>query len=131
MSISRFLSQGDTSSQLVTLLCRYDHISYLILNAGTATYSHFDYLLYSYDIMRYPTLTVTHPRANIQKIGALSEDNLGYTWQCNVFGHYCVVRLILNSHPCSITDLRRRNTSTNRSSTFPLPVESSLGGPLG
>ena len=85
-------------SQLIISLYRYDHISHLVLNAGTATYSHFDYLLYSYDIVRYPTLTVTHPRANIQKAGILSEDNLGYAWQCNVFGHYCVVRLRFHSH---------------------------------
>nr|VWO98099.1 Uncharacterized protein [Ganoderma boninense] len=74
------------------LLHRYTNISHLVLNAGTATYSHFDYLLYQYDLMRYPTLTVTHPRANIQKTGVLSKDNLGYAWQCNVFGHYCVYR---------------------------------------
>ena len=97
MSIPLSLLRWGTMSELPILLSRYTSISHLILNAGTATYSHFDYLLYSYDIARYPTLTVVHPRANIQKTGVLSRDNLGYTWQCDAFGHYCVVRLALYS----------------------------------
>ncbi len=89
VSLTRF-----PAKRLTMLRRRYEYISHLILNAGTATYSHLDTRVQLYDMFVRPFFASTHPRSNIQKNGVLSADNLGYVWQCNVFGHYCVVRLM-------------------------------------
>jgi 3-keto steroid reductase len=36
---------------------------------------------------------VTIPEYNIQRRAMMSDDGLGWVWQCNVFGHYILVRL--------------------------------------
>ncbi|KAI0820494.1 hypothetical protein BC628DRAFT_1422829 [Trametes gibbosa] len=85
---------------------KYEYISHLILNAGTATYSHFDILGFLYDVLQHPIHTVEHPRRNIQVNGVLSNDNLGYTWQCNVFGHYVLYRSV---QPLLLACVRKTN----------------------
>ena len=35
---------------------------------------------------------VVHPSYIVQRKGVMSDDGLGWTWQCNVFGHYILVR---------------------------------------
>lgn len=70
---------------------RYEYISHLVFNAGTATYSHFDILNFVFDLLVYFLDIIHHPRSNIQVNGVLSKDNLGYAWQCNAFGHYVLV----------------------------------------
>ncbi|KAI0260540.1 3-keto sterol reductase [Gloeopeniophorella convolvens] len=37
---------------------------------------------------------VTYPKYNIQDVGVLSDDGLGWAWQCNVFGHYVLCRAL-------------------------------------
>ncbi|PIL26432.1 hypothetical protein GSI_12190 [Ganoderma sinense ZZ0214-1] len=71
---------------------KYEYLSHLIFNAGTATYSHLDLLGFTLDFLRFPIHAIQHPRRNIQVNGVLSKDNLGYTWQCNIFGHYVLYR---------------------------------------
>ena len=34
---------------------------------------------------------VTNPQYNVQRREVVSDDGLGWTWQCNVFGHYILV----------------------------------------
>jgi hypothetical protein len=34
---------------------------------------------------------VTDPQYNVQRRAVMSDDGLGWTWQCNVFGHYILV----------------------------------------
>ena len=36
---------------------------------------------------------VTEPAFYLQRVGLMSDDGLGWAWQCNVFGHYILVRL--------------------------------------
>ncbi|KAI0351190.1 hypothetical protein OH77DRAFT_1429985 [Trametes cingulata] len=73
---------------------KYEYISHLIFNAGTATYSHLDILGFIWDLLTHPIDAIEHPRRNMQINGVLSKDNLGYTWQCNVFGHYVLYRSV-------------------------------------
>ncbi|OSD03881.1 hypothetical protein PYCCODRAFT_1434279 [Trametes coccinea BRFM310] len=73
---------------------KYEHISHLIFNAGTATFSHLDIPGFLYDLFTHPIHAVEHPRRNIQVNGVLTGDGLGYTWQCNVFGHYVLYRSV-------------------------------------
>ena len=35
---------------------------------------------------------VVCPSYTVQRKGVMSDDGLGWTWQCNVFGHYILVR---------------------------------------
>ncbi|KAI0632626.1 hypothetical protein C8Q77DRAFT_1218157 [Trametes polyzona] len=73
---------------------KYEYITHLIFNAGTATYSHLDILGFVYDLFTHPIDAIEHPRRNMQVNGVLSKDNLGFTWQCNVFGHYVLYRSV-------------------------------------
>ncbi|CDO76590.1 hypothetical protein BN946_scf184868.g4 [Trametes cinnabarina] len=84
-SVKSVLDFGKAISQ------KYEHISHLIFNAGTATYSHLDIPGFLYDLFTHPIHAVEHPRRNIQLNGVLSDDGLGFTWQCNVFGHYVLL----------------------------------------
>ena len=34
---------------------------------------------------------LTNPQYNVQRRAVMSDDGLGWTWQCNVFGHYILV----------------------------------------
>ena len=43
----------------------------------------------------------------IQREGVLSDDGLGWTWQCNVFGHYILVRTLRISYVQGIDDSPR------------------------
>ncbi|KZT05141.1 uncharacterized protein LAESUDRAFT_702717 [Laetiporus sulphureus 93-53] len=70
----------------------YPYVSHLICNAGLATYSHLDFGVFFRQAFASPTAAVRNPAFNIQKAGVLSKDNLGYVWQCNVFGHYVLFR---------------------------------------
>ena len=84
------IGRGDGASRYC-VSPRYEYISHLIFNAGTATYSHFAIPGFVLDLLTTPILGLTFPRRNIQVNGVLSKDNLGYAWQCNVFGHYMLV----------------------------------------
>ncbi|KAI0944207.1 hypothetical protein AcW1_001966 [Taiwanofungus camphoratus] len=80
---------------------KYPYISHLICNAGVATYSHIDYLIFFRQCLESPLLAVRHPAFNVQTNGAISKDNLGFVWQCNVFGHYVLVCPIFSRPPAS------------------------------
>ena len=84
--------------QLTTISnLKYEYISHLILNAGTATFSHLDKVRFIVDLARYPMFGARNPRANIQVSGVMSQDKLGYVFQCNVFGHYVLVSTLLRN----------------------------------
>ncbi|KAI0776581.1 hypothetical protein BD413DRAFT_644898 [Trametes elegans] len=87
-SVKSVLDFGKAVSQ------KYEFISHLIFNAGAVTYSHFDILGFIYDLLTHPIHAVEHPRRNIQNNGVYTKDGLGYTWQCNVFGHYVLYRSV-------------------------------------
>lgn len=40
---------------------------------------------------------VTTPKYFLQRVGDVSQDGLGLVWQCNVFGHYVLVRALTNA----------------------------------
>ncbi|TFY61320.1 hypothetical protein EVJ58_g4575 [Rhodofomes roseus] len=71
---------------------KYPYISHIICNAGLATYSHLNFLVFFKQCYESPLKAVKHPMFNVQKAGVLSADNLGMVWQCNIFGHYVLFR---------------------------------------
>ncbi|GBE87210.1 hypothetical protein BKA93DRAFT_769753 [Sparassis latifolia] len=72
----------------------YPYISHLICNAGLATYSHVDFLVFLEQFLQSPRRAVESPRCNVQKSGVMSKDGLGFVWQCNIFGHYVLFRTL-------------------------------------
>lgn len=76
---------------------RYPYVSHLVCNAGVAPFSGISWTLYLQQFWRdmlelNPLGVMTDPTYNVQRRGVMSDDGLGWTWQCNVFGHYILVR---------------------------------------
>lgn len=75
--------------QLIPL--RYPYISHLICNAGVASFSGIEWPAALKQLAKEPINAVTAPLYYRQHQGEISADGLGWVWQCNVFGHYCLV----------------------------------------
>jgi len=73
-------------------MCRYSYVSHLICNAGVAAFSHISWGRFFKQLATAPMQSVEHPCYNMQMKGVRSKDGLGWTWQCNVFGHYVLFR---------------------------------------
>ena len=76
------------------LRARYPYVSHLIFNAGNAPWIGIDWLAATFAVITNLMNAVTYPRFKLQQVGLLSEEGLGYTWMCNVFGHFTLVRLL-------------------------------------
>jgi 3-keto steroid reductase len=73
-------------------------VSHLVCNAGVAPYLNISWPLFLRQVWRNLLELnmfelVTLPSYNIQRKAMMSDDGLGWVWQCNVFGHYILVRL--------------------------------------
>ncbi|KAI0274345.1 hypothetical protein BGY98DRAFT_920852 [Russula aff. rugulosa BPL654] len=77
----------------------YPYISHLICNAGVAPFVGISWSLLlrqlwrdmvDLNLLRF----VVYPTYTIQRKGFMSDDGLGWTWQCNVFGHYILCRAL-------------------------------------
>ena len=80
-------------------------MSHLVCNAGVAPFLRISWPLFLQQFLQdtcrlKPFEFAVHPRFNIQHTSIMSEDGLGWAWQCNVFGHYIIVRLL--SRPSSL-----------------------------
>lgn len=73
---------------------RYHYITHIFCNAGVGAFDGMDWPKAIKQILRNPVEATTYPCYKIQKKGLLSEDRLGWVWQCNVFGHYLMVSRI-------------------------------------
>jgi 3-keto steroid reductase len=71
---------------------RYPYVSHLICNAGVASFTGVDYSVCLKQFCISPVAAVSTPEYYIQRRGELSVDGFGWVWQCNVFGHYALVR---------------------------------------
>jgi NAD(P)-dependent dehydrogenase (short-subunit alcohol dehydrogenase family) len=72
-------------------------VSHLVCNAGVAPFLRISWSLFLQQLWQdtcqlKPFEFASHPRFNIQRTGIMSDDGLGWAWQCNVFGHYIIVR---------------------------------------
>ncbi|KAF7978290.1 hypothetical protein HWV62_875 [Athelia sp. TMB] len=71
---------------------KYPYISHLICNAGVASFINIEWFRAIKQCFTEPITAVTAPRYYRQREGEVSADGLGWVWQCNVFGHYCLFR---------------------------------------
>lgn len=76
---------------------RYPYVSHMILNAGAAPISHLNWPLAVYRFLTNPIRAVTFPDFDVHRVGLISDDGLGWTFQCNVFGHFVLVRYLEES----------------------------------
>ncbi|CAE6471419.1 unnamed protein product [Rhizoctonia solani] len=70
----------------------FPYITHLILNAGTGDFVGINWPLAIWEVCTRFKTAVTAPGFKIQATGKTSEDGLGWVWQCNVFGHFVLVR---------------------------------------
>ncbi|KAG1739846.1 NAD(P)-binding protein [Suillus paluster] len=75
----------------------YPYVSHLICNAGVASFVSINWFLAIKQLATDWVEAVTAPIYYTQEVGQLSQDGLGWVWQCNVFGHYVLFRA-LESH---------------------------------
>jgi 3-keto steroid reductase len=78
---------------------RYPYVSHLIFNAGNAPWIGIDWLAAIFAVITNFMRAVTYPRFKLQQTGLMSEEGFGYTWMCNVFGHFILVRLLYHVQP--------------------------------
>lgn len=60
-------------------------------NAGVGGFSSIDWVAAVKQLSKDPVTAVSSPEFYLQNAGERSVDNLGWVWQCNVFGHYVLV----------------------------------------
>lgn len=73
---------------------RYPYISHIVLNAGVGSFTGINWWGAAYEICTGFKTAVTAPGYKIQATGQMSGDGLGWVWQCNIFGHYALVRAL-------------------------------------
>ncbi|KAG2148026.1 NAD(P)-binding protein [Suillus clintonianus] len=72
----------------------YPYVSHLICNAGVASFVSINWFLAIKQLATDWIEAVTAPIYYTQEVGQLSQDGLGWVWQCNVFGHYVLFRAL-------------------------------------
>jgi 3-keto steroid reductase len=88
----RCVAQYESTNCTLDTPTRYPYISHLICNAGVASFTKIDWPACFAQLARAPIAALTTPEFYRQRSGEISADGLGWVWQCNVFGHYALVR---------------------------------------
>ncbi|KAG8678326.1 hypothetical protein FRC09_019928, partial [Ceratobasidium sp. 395] len=73
---------------------RFPYVSHMVLNAGVGSFLGIDWPLAIYELCTGFKTAMTAPGFKLQATGKMSDDGLGWVWQCNVFGHYILVRAL-------------------------------------
>ncbi|KAL9709060.1 3-keto-steroid reductase [Leucoagaricus gongylophorus] len=76
------------------ILKQYPYVTDLICNAGFASFSGINWLSFIAQLATEPIAALTTPKFYRENQGELSVDGLGWVWQCNVFAHYCIFRVL-------------------------------------
>ncbi|KAG9317131.1 NAD(P)-binding protein [Chiua virens] len=72
----------------------YPYVSHLVCNAGVARFARIIWPQALYQLFTDWIGAVTAPRFYLQHVGDMSQEGLGWVWQCNVFGHYAMFRAL-------------------------------------
>ena len=65
-----------------------------MLNAGAGPFVGLDIPALIIALLTRPYQALTYPTYILERKGLMTDDGIGWTWQCNVFGHYVLVRRI-------------------------------------
>ncbi|KAF8742840.1 3-kesterol reductase, partial [Rhizoctonia solani] len=101
---------------------RFPYITHLILNAGVGDFVGINWPLAIWEVCTRFKTAVTAPGFKIQATGKMSDDGLGWVWQCNVFGHFVLARALremLAHNPFSSSRVLWTTSLEGRPSFFP------------
>ncbi|RHZ82979.1 hypothetical protein Glove_101g44 [Diversispora epigaea] len=70
---------------------KYDHIDLLFCNAGILSCVYVDWWIFPHQLLSNPKELFTDTKSIIQPVGNLTEEGLGETFACNIFGHYVMI----------------------------------------
>ncbi|ELU45592.1 UDP-xylose synthase [Rhizoctonia solani AG-1 IA] len=101
---------------------RFPYITHLILNAGVGDFVGINWPLAIWEVCTRFKTAVTAPGFKIQGTGKMSDDGLGWVWQCNVFGHFVLARALremLAHNPFSSSRVLWTTSLEGRPSFFP------------
>ncbi len=79
---------------LETNRCRYPYVSHIVCNAGVVSLTGYYWWMATKQCCTEPIVALTSPLFKLQAIGERSVNDVGYVFQCNVFGHYVLVSLL-------------------------------------
>ena len=75
----------------------------MIMNAGIGAFTGVNWLGFVSQFICTPFEAITRPKFKMQEVGVMSEDGLGWVWQCNIFGHYVMVSCLIIVETMSFT----------------------------
>ncbi|KAH3679276.1 hypothetical protein WICMUC_001100 [Wickerhamomyces mucosus] len=73
---------------------KYDKLDYFFANSAQGVAADIDWLGAVKELCTDPVKGVTDPHYKIQKVGVKSKDDMGFVFQCNVFGPYYFIHKI-------------------------------------
>lgn len=90
------LASVDSTLNCATeIVRRHRYITHLVCNAGGGPFTGIDFVTATREILRNFLSAVTQPTFILSRTGDMTDDGLGWTWQTNVFGHWCLARALL------------------------------------
>ncbi|GAO52143.1 hypothetical protein G7K_6229-t1 [Saitoella complicata NRRL Y-17804] len=92
LDLASMRSVHDTAKELKE---RFGRIDYLYLNAGAGDFIGLDWKQLALDFWNVFIAALTAPTYKLQRIGRKSGDGLGWVFQCNVFGHFYLMKELL------------------------------------
>jgi hypothetical protein len=72
-------------------MLRYPYITHLFFNAAILDVVGINGKLATRQMLTEFVVSLSVPRYNIERVGDLTQDGLGRSWQSNCFGHYIIV----------------------------------------
>ncbi|KAF8493821.1 hypothetical protein JB92DRAFT_2818585 [Gautieria morchelliformis] len=97
----------------------YPYVTHLFCNAGILDVVGINGRVAAHQMLTELVVALSVPRFNIERVGDLTQDGLGRSWQSNCFGHYIIVRqldsLLKKSplHPARVIWLSSRGAAPN------------------
>lgn len=75
-------------------LLRYPYTTHIFCNAGLGAFEGIAWGILAKQFATNLLEALTYPAYKLQRSGVTTGDGLGWVWQCNLFGHYLMVRLL-------------------------------------
>ncbi|QRV72648.1 GDP-mannose 4,6-dehydratase [Ceratobasidium sp. AG-Ba] len=101
---------------------RFPYLTHMVLNAGVGDFKGINWPLAVFELCTRFKTAMTSPGFKIQASGRMSDDGLGWVWQCNVFGHYVLataLREMLLHNPYNQSRVLWTSSLEGRPSFFP------------
>ena len=74
------------------LRSKYKSLSSIICNAGNGSFTGIDWISAIKQVVLHPVDGLTYPNYKLQSKGEKTDDNLGWVFQTNIFGHFVLIK---------------------------------------